>query len=120
MSNNLWSEFVTDLGDELAHAVKEELLTGWNASAVLSGVRQRRIAEANARLEHCAIEGVGQHTMSVDADVWHSWNAAEPGCWHDKNFRDWFAKKHPETTVPYTQRKTMVGYRPSEITGICP
>jgi hypothetical protein len=77
MSNSLWSEFVTDLGDDLAHAVKEELLTGWNASAVLSGVRQSRIAEANARLKHCAIEGVGQHTMSVDADVWHSWNAAE-------------------------------------------
>ena len=72
------------------------------------------------RSKHCAIEGVGQHTMSVDADVWHSWNAAENGCWHDKSFRDWFAKKHPETTVPYTPRKTMVGFRPSAITGICP
>jgi hypothetical protein len=30
------------------------------------------------------------------------------GCWHDKSFRDWFAKKHPETTVPYTPRKTTI------------
>lgn len=120
MSDSLWSELVTDLGDDMAHLVKEELLRGWHADAVLAATRQRRIAEANARLEHCAVEGVGQHTMSVDADVWHSWNAAEPGCWNDKSFRNWFAKKHPETTVPYTQRKTMVGYRPSEITGICP
>ena len=108
MSQGLWSTLVTDLGDDLAHLVKEELLRGWHTEAVLAATRQRRIAEANARLEHCAIEGVGQHTMSVDADVYHSWNAAERGCWTDKGFRDWFKKQHPETAVAYTPRATTI------------
>jgi hypothetical protein len=108
MSQGLWSEIVTDLGDDLAHLVKEELLRGWHTEAVLSATRQRRIAEANARIEHCAIEGIGQQTMSVDADAFYSWQAAEPGCWQDKGFRDWFKRRNPETAVGYTPRSTTI------------
>jgi hypothetical protein len=108
MSNSLWSELVLDLGDEMAAAVKEELITGWNADAVLAATRQRQIAEASQRIEQCAIEGIGQKEMSIDADAYWSWEAAEPGCWKDKAFRAWFKKKHPETVVPYTPRKTTV------------
>jgi hypothetical protein len=108
MSHGLWSELVTDLGDEMAHMVKEELVKGWNAEAVLAATRQQRIAAANARLEHCAIEGIGQHDMSIDADAYYSWAIAEPGCWSDKAFRRWFKKRNPETAVHYTPRNTTV------------
>ena len=69
MSDNLWSELVLDLGDEMADAVKQELIAGWNADAVLAATRQRQIAEASARIEQCAIEGIGQKDMSIDADA---------------------------------------------------
>lgn len=118
--SNIWSEFVADLGDEMAALVRDELVAGWHAKAALAATRQARIKEATDRIEHCSIEGIGQHTMSVDADVYHAWEAAEPGCWKDKGFRDDFKKRFPETAVNYTARKPMVGYRPSQITGICP
>lgn len=107
-AESLWSDIVTDLGDEMAHLVKEELVRGWNVDAVLAATRQAKIAEANARIEHCAIEGIGQHAMSVDADAYFSWQVMEPGCWSDKAFRDWFKKQHPETAVHYTPRATTI------------
>lgn len=108
MSQNLWSDIVTDLGDEMAALVRDELVLGWQKDAVLAACRQKRIAEASARIENCAIEGIGQKEMSIDADAFYSWDAAEPGCWKDKGFRDWFKKKNPEVVVPYTPRRTTV------------
>ena len=108
MSNNLWSELVADLGDDMAAAVKDELLRGWQVDAVLAATRQKQIAQASERLEQCAIEGIGQKEMSIDATAYWSWDAAEPGCRKDRAFRDWFKKHNPETVVPYTPRKTTV------------
>lgn len=108
MADSLWTGIANDLGDEMAHLVKEELLTGWNAKAVMAGLEQQRIAQANERLEQCAVEGIGQHTMTIDADVYWAWEKTEPGCWADKGWRDDFKKRHPETAVHYTPRRTTV------------
>jgi hypothetical protein len=108
MADEFWKHIVADLDDELAHLVKEELTTGWNAKSVMAGLEQRRIKEATDMLEHCAVEGVGQHTMSVDPDVYWAWESIEPGCWANKQWRDDFKKRHPETAVHYTPRRTTV------------
>jgi hypothetical protein len=109
MANSIWGDITADLGDEMAHLVKEELLTGWNAKSVMAGLEQKRIAEANARLQECAVEGLGQHVMDIDADVYWAWESVEPGCWADKKWRDDFKKRHPETAVTnYTPRAATV------------
>jgi hypothetical protein len=108
MAENIWQSIVADLDDEVAHLVKEELTTGWNAKAVMAGLEQQRIKMANDALAQASIEGVGQHVMSIDADVYHAWEAIEPGCWSDKKWRDDFKKRHPETAVQYTPRATTV------------
>lgn len=104
----LWGELVADLGDEMQHLVKEELLRGWHADAVLAATRQRRIAQANDRLENCAIEGIGAREMSIDADSYFAWQGVNPGCWQDRDFRNWFKKKNPESVVKYTPRNTTI------------
>jgi hypothetical protein len=108
MAEQLWGELVADLGDEMQHLVKEELLRGWHADAVLAATRQRRIAQANDRLENCAIEGIGAREMSIDADSYFAWQGVNPGCWQDRDFRSWFKKKNPESVVKYTPRNTTI------------
>lgn len=108
MADEFWQHIVADLDDEMAFLVKEELTRGWNAKAVMAGLEQKRIKQVSDHLENCSVEGVGQQTMAVDPDVYFAWEAVEPGCWNDKQFRDEFKKRHPETAVNYTPRRTTV------------
>jgi hypothetical protein len=93
---------------DLAQAVKQELIAGWHAEAALAEARQRRIAQANARLEQAHIEGVGQKVMSVDLFTWLDWNRRFPGITGDSDWRKTMLRDHPELRVKYTPRTTTV------------
>lgn len=99
----LADELESDLGD-LAPLVTEELRTGWHASMVMAEMRQQRIKQASDFLADArrTVDGIGQHTMSVDFDSYMYWNNQIPGCWKDKGFREEFKKANPHTAVKTT------------------
>ena len=104
--------------------VKAELCAGWHVQAALAAGRQRRIAEANARLEHASIEGVGQHVASIDAFAFLDWERRNPGITRDPGWLKSLLRDNPECRVEYTPRRTTVAmpmtFRPSEPSGVCP
>lgn len=103
------SDLEADLGD-LAPLVKEELARGWHFSMVTAEMRQRRIKAASDRLAAArhSMDGIGQHTMSVDFDTYMYWDRELPGCWKDKTFRDEFASANPHVRVQSTSTTTVV------------
>ena len=114
-----------DLDTELGALVKEELQRGFDAQAVNAKARQLRIAQANARLEHAHIEGVGQHVASIDAFAFIDWERRNPGITRDKDWLKSLLRDNPECRVESTSAKTQVSFagmdfNPSENTGICP
>jgi hypothetical protein len=114
-----------DLDTELGSLVKEELQRGFYAQAVNARARQLRIAEANARLEHAHIEGVGQHVASIDAFAFIDWERRNPGITRDKDWLKSLLRDNPECRVQTSSAKTQVSFagmdfNPSENTGICP
>lgn len=101
-------EGIEDSLGDLAPHVRNELLTGLRAEHVMAQQSQRRIAEANERLEQAAVEGLGQKMMSVDLTAWMFWQLKYPGCWKDKTFRREIARDNPDVRVKYTPRTTTV------------
>lgn len=109
MSEAIFSDLVADLGEEMSFLVAEELQRGWQADKVLAAVDAAKAKQLNDQLEHCTVEGLGQHIMDVPADAYFAWKKhLGDGCWADRGFRDWFKKHNPETAVNYTPRKTTV------------
>ncbi len=107
--SDLAVELEADLGD-LAPLVTEELRTGWHASMVNAEMRQQRIKAASDRIAaaRSTVDGLGQHTMSVDFDSYIYWNNLLPGCWKDKGFREEFKKANPHTVVTTTAKPLIV------------
>jgi len=99
-----------DLDTELGSLVKEELQRGFYAQAVNAKARQLRIAQANARLEHAHIEGVGQHVASIDAFAFIDWERRNPGITRDKDWLKSLLRDNPECRVESTSAKTMVSF----------
>lgn len=109
MSQEIFGALVADMDDELAHLVKEELQRGWHVQKVMSAMETARLRAANDRIEHCTVEGLGQHVMDVPTDAYFAWkHHLGDNCWADKDFQRWFKKQNPETVVPYTPRATTV------------
>ena len=73
-------------------------------------VMQQRIKAASDRIAaaRSTVDGIGQHTMSVDFDSYIYWNNLLPGCWKDKGFREEFKKSNPHTVVTTTAKPTIV------------
>jgi hypothetical protein len=99
-----------DLDTELGSLVKEELQRGFYAQAVNARARQLRIAEANARLEHAHIEGVGQHVASIDAFAFIDWERRNPGITRDKDWLKSLLRDNPECRVQTSSSKTQVSF----------
>jgi hypothetical protein len=99
-----------DLDTELGSLVKEELQRGFYAQAVNAKARQLRIAEANARLEHAHIEGVGQHVASIDAFAFIDWERRNPGITRDKDWLKSLLRDNPECRVQSSSSKTQVSF----------
>jgi len=113
------------LDTEFGQLVKEELCRGWYAEAALAKGRQMRIAEANARLEHAHIEGIGQHVASIDLFSFVDWERRHPGITRDKDWLKSLLRDNPECRVRGTSAETKVSFagldfRPAEPSGICP
>ena len=99
-----------DLDTELGSLVKEELQRGFYAQAVNAKARQLRIAQANARLEHAHIEGVGQHVASIDAFAFIDWERRNPGITRDKDWLKSLLRDNPECRVQTSSSKTQVSF----------
>ena len=113
------------IDDETWSFVREELKTGWQAQASLVAGRQARIAQANDRLEHAWIEGLGQHVASIDSFAYADWERRNPGITGDKDWLHGLLRDNPECRVRSRSAKTQVSmagldFRPSNVTGICP
>lgn len=92
-------EVLSEIPADVAEGAREELLREWNGMAGSAEARQREIARGLAGEELTAVDGIGEQVMSIDAQIFHFWNWKLPGCWQDKDFRDWFKRNFPETVV---------------------
>ena len=113
------------IDDETWSFVRSELTAGWNAQASLVAGRQARIAQANDRLEHAWIEGLGQHVASIDSFAFSDWERRNPGITGDKDWLHGLLRDNPECRVKSRSAKTQVSmagldFRPAEVTGVCP
>lgn len=109
MAEEIYSDLVADLGEEMSFLVSEELQRGWQAQKALAAVEVAKVAQVNNQIEHCTVEGLGQHVMDIPADAYFAWKKhLGDDCWKDKGFRRWFKKQNPETAVAYTSRNTTI------------
>jgi hypothetical protein len=113
------------IDDETWSFVRSELTAGWQAQAALVAGRQARIAQANDRLEHAWIEGLGQHVASIDSFAYADWERRNPGITGDKDWLHGLLRDNPECRVKSRSAKTQVSmagldFRPAEPSGICP
>jgi hypothetical protein len=109
MAEEIYSDLVADLGEEMSFLVAEELQRGWQAQKALAAVEVAKVAQVNNQIEHCTVEGLGQHVMDIPADAYFAWKKhLGDDCWKDKGFRRWFKKQNPETAVAYTSRNTTI------------
>jgi hypothetical protein len=93
----------------MSFLVAEELQRGWQAQKALAAVEVAKVAQVNNQIEHCTVEGLGQHVMDIPADAYFAWKKhLGDDCWKDKGFRRWFKKQNPETAVAYTSRNTTI------------
>jgi hypothetical protein len=99
-----------DLDTELGSLVREELQRGFYAQAVNAKARQLRIAQANARLEHAHIEGVGQHVASIDAFSFIDWERRNPGITRTRDWWKSLLRDNPECRVESKSAKTQVSF----------
>lgn len=98
-----------DMNGDLAAGVMTELQRGWQMHHVTARMRQARIAEATQRIEHAAIQGVGEMKMRIDPHAYHYWGQRLGyDCWHDKAFRDEYARDNPEVRVINRARRETI------------
>jgi hypothetical protein len=72
---------------EAPEAVVGEFRKGFQAHAALAAVRQAKINEASRALESRLVDGIGQLSHRVDADVyWLARHKFGPNCWSDPAF----------------------------------
>lgn len=94
---------------ELADMVLDELRTGRDAEQVLTAVRQEKIAQASNRIEHAAVDGLGEVTMRLDPTAYHYWGQRLGyDCWSDKQFKREFLRDNPAARVQNRYRKATV------------
>lgn len=75
----------------------------------MTASRQRRIAEANARIERSWLDGVGEQHMSLDAEVFFHWvRKLGKDCWNDPGFIKEFKRDNPEVIVKSRRRRTSI------------
>jgi hypothetical protein len=96
LTNMLMAEYGADVALDTLH----ELRVGWEVEKTLAAINQRRIAQSVERLEKSSVEGLGQHTHSVDLFAFLYWHARTNGeCWRDQSFWDEFARDNPAARV---------------------
>ena len=72
---------------EASEAVVGEFRKGFQVSAALAALQQKRLNAASRVLESRLMDGIGQLTHRIDADLyWRMRAKFGPGCWSDKAF----------------------------------
>lgn len=95
--------------EELLANVSADIVTGWRAKLMLAHARQRRIKEASDQLANPMIDGVGQCTMRVDANIYHYWGQRLGyECWDDPQFCAEFRRDNPDVRVRTENRTNRI------------
>jgi hypothetical protein len=100
-------DLIMSLPGDLPRAVLNEFRRGWRQAEVMAAIEQNQIAATQP--EKKWVNGLGQHTMSIQADAYHYWGQRLGyKCWRDKQFRREFARDNPAVRVHSRPGKTMV------------
>lgn len=74
---------------------------------------QRRIAKRFHAARPRSIEGIGEQRMALHPFFDAAARLERGGnCWADRDFREWYMKRHPEVRVQSGGTKIQVGYGP--------
>lgn len=95
------SDFVADFCKTLSDTKRAEQEMAWS--------RQRKAAQANARIERAWMEGLGEQHMSVDAEAFFYWvRRLGKDCWTDPGFIREFKRDNPEVVVRCRKRQNSI------------
>lgn len=112
-----WEQFATDLTnsfgqefvDDFRRTLTDEVRAEEEVKHASAQGRQRRVAEATARLDQSYLDGLGEMHMRVDSDVFFNWVMREGrDIWNDPDFIKAFKRDNPDVRVLTKSRKTMV------------
>lgn len=93
-----FADAVLTLPGDLSRQVMDEFSRGWHVREVMAFHEQREIAVRQPEQTWC--EGIGQKTMSIQADAYHFWGQRVGyDCWSDKQFRREFLRDNPDARV---------------------
>jgi hypothetical protein len=110
---NEWQGFAQDLekahGAEFVRDLCQTFTDYQRAEEEMTFARQRRIAEANARLEQSWMEGFGEKHMSIDAEAFFYWTRRlGKECWTDPGFIRELKRDNPEVIVKCRKRNASI------------
>lgn len=79
---------------------KDELIRGAQARQALMVLRQHRINEANAKIRHSMIDGIGQKVASIDMEIYlQQMHLHGRDCWQQPDFLDKFLRDNPACRI---------------------
>ena len=104
MLSSIFSDFERDALAPL----EQDILRGEQAKAALALNAQRRLEEAQSRIEHASVEGLGQLEARVHPEVYFRMvHLHGQGCWGDPGFLKSMRQKNPGMfSVPRGSRAT--------------
>lgn len=101
------AQLIDSLPGNLPRELINELCRGWKVREVLAAKEQIEAAAGQPERTWC--DGIGQMTMSIQADSYHYWGRRLGyKCWSNKNFRREFLRDNPAARVRNRARKTIV------------
>jgi len=87
-------------GRDITQAVKDELRSDLQASIARGMENQKQIAAWQNRRDERMIDGMGQHVLSIDEDMFHACRVLYgENCWSDPDFIKYVQKNFPEYRV---------------------
>ena len=110
---NEWQSFAVDLerahGADFVGDLCRTFTDYQRAEEEMTFARQRRIAEAAARVENSWMDGFGEKHMSLDPEVFFHWvRKLGKDCWNDPEFIREFKRDNPEVIVRSRARKASI------------
>lgn len=102
------NDLFTDFEREALAPLEQDILRGEQVRAALALNRQRRLEEAQSRIRHACVEGLGQLEMRVDGDLYMRMvHLHGQGCWQDDGFRSHMRKANPGMFRPHSEPRTV-------------
>jgi len=102
---------IETLPSDVARSLESELRRGWELERTQAEARRGQIAEWN-KMEHKAIDGLGEQIGRIEATSFHYWGQREGyDCWSDKGFLKSYFRDVPDAKVKSSGTKIQVGHR---------